>query len=102
MFCFLHDLLCFVNLVCFVAVFKSESKQLELELDAKPPGGPGGPTHAPPPHTPFEKTLISILAPKFEYMAPKFTYMVTKFKYVEPKLKCVAPNFKYLPTNSNT
>jgi len=45
-------LLCFVNLVCFVAVFKSESKQLELELDAKPPGGPGGPTHAPPPtHT---------------------------------------------------
>jgi len=39
-------------------------------LMSKPPGGPGGHPHPPP--TPFEKTLFSILAPKFKYMSPKF------------------------------
>ena len=60
----------------------------------KPPGGPGGPTH--PPHTAFEKTLISILAPKFKYMAaPKFKYMAPKFKYMAPKFKYTVTKLKY-------
>jgi len=66
----------------------------------KPPGGPEGPTHFPP--TPFEKTFISILAPKFKYMELKFKYTVAKFKYIAPKLKYAAPKFKHLTSNSNT
>jgi len=44
---------------------------------------PGGPSTHP---TPLEKTLFSILAPKFKYMALKFKYMVNVFKYIAPKL----------------
>ena len=74
------------------AYFKRWAEYFFQTPMTKPPGGPGGPPSPSP--TPFEKSLFSILSPKFKYMAQIF-------KYIAPRLKYVAPKFKYLTPNSN-